>query len=163
MYLSNIKESKNSKWWNFFTWVSISLYSRFHTCSWHGPNKQEVVKWKWPDRNEYVEHYFPTSFQVRSHISLRNDQYCRLTISRFEPVDKGIWTCTLHYGDFDEAIGKISVSFSTNPYTSKSGMIFSVASLLASYSHAYVIVCKGVKITMENFKIQKVLDTESLF
>ena len=88
------------------------------------------MKWNLPDRNEYVEHYFPISFQVRSHISLLHDQYCRLTISRFDPVDKGLWTCTLHYGDFDEAIGKISVSFSTNQNTSKSGIIFSMASLL---------------------------------
>ena len=90
---------------------------RFDTCAWHGPEHQEVIKWKWPKSNKYMTHYAPKTFLQRSHISLKDDQYCRLSISRLEPKDEGIWTCKLHLGVYVEASGKINVSFASTTGT----------------------------------------------
>ena len=46
-----------------------NYFTRFDTCAWKGPANQEVIKWKWPGRNEYVSHYSPLEYNYLNLLS----------------------------------------------------------------------------------------------
>ena len=47
-----------------------NYFIRFDTCAWKGPANQEVIKWKWPGRNEYVSHYSPLEYNYLNLLSI---------------------------------------------------------------------------------------------